>query len=154
MSSKNYRLIETGVEILESKQLFPCRIERAIKSTFKIAVKHHKKYTVLSNMLIQAKYENNNTNIWTDFEKSFLMPAQDITVVITTFNKRIFNQETNITIWCRQSALEHIAHAQSTIERAASYVRENYFLLPKLDIIAFWNIEYSSSVSWGLILIR
>ncbi|XP_067217254.1 glutamyl aminopeptidase-like isoform X1 [Linepithema humile] len=149
------KLIETGVEIIKGRQLFPCRNELAIKSTFKIAVKHHEKFTVLSNMPIRAKYKNDSTMIWTDFEKSFLISAQNIAVVITTFTNKTTVQNTNVTIWYRPSAMQSIFTARMIMEIIMYYFRQNYPMgLSKLDIVVSWHSQDDNVATYGLLFPR
>jgi len=158
--SKYCRLIEAYVNIIKARQLFPCRYEQTIKSTFKIAIKHHEKYTVvLSNIHIQAKYKNDSSMIWTVFEKSFLMSAQNIAAVITTFTNQIVTQDGNITIWCRSSALENIAYATFIFYKILPHFRQKYFMeLSKLDIIVFSQddiqSQYENATTFGLLMQR
>jgi len=145
-------LNETDVEILKAYQLFPCNDELTVKSIFKIAIKHQDIYTVLSNMPIQTKY-NKNDMIWTEFEKSFLMSAQHITVVIITFSNRIINRNTNVTIWCKQSFWKHIVYAHDVVQKVVPHFRQNYFTeLSKLDIVVSQHIQNANGIL-GLLLI-
>nr|XP_012235291.1 PREDICTED: glutamyl aminopeptidase-like [Linepithema humile] len=149
---ENQKLIETDVVILKARQLFPCRNDLAIKSTFKIAVQHHKKFTVLSNMPIQAKYKDDSTMIWTDFEKSFLMSAQHIAVVITTFTNRTIAQNTNVTIWCRPRAWQRVDYAKKIMEQIVSYFILKYPMgLSKLDVVVLWHSQDDNVATYGLL---
>jgi len=153
------RLIVTYVKIMKARQLFPCRDEQTTKSTFKIAIKHHEKYTVLSNMHIQEKYKNDNTMIWTVFEKSFLMPVQNIVVVITTYINQTVIRNTNITVWCRPSAIKHITYAKNIFKAIVPQFRQKYFPdLPKLDIVLLsqddMQPQYDNASTSGLLLQR
>jgi len=145
-------LTETGIEVIKARQLFPCRDELATKSTFKIAIRHHEKYTVLSNMPIRAKYRKDNM-IRIHFENSVLMSAQDIIVVITTFTNRTINRDKRVTIWYRPSALEHIAYAEFIIKNVVLHFIEKYFpRLSKLDIV--WHVREDTFATLGFLLQR
>jgi len=122
---------------MKAQQLFPCSDELNINATFKIAIKHDKKYTVLSNMPIRARNKADYDMMWTDFDESLSMSAKHILVVITTFTN-VSSPLANVTIWCRQSAQNHIIYAKSVLEEVIPYFRQEYLTqLSKLDIVAF-----------------
>lgn len=152
--SKYYRLNETGVAVMKARQLFPCREELTINSTFKIAIKHEAKYTVLSNIPIRARNKADNGMVWTDFDESLSISAQHISVVMTTFTN-VSSQLANVTIWCRQSAQNHVLYAKDVIEQVLPYFKREYLKkLSKLDIVAFWHHHNYDIATLRLVLLR
>lgn len=139
---------------MKSRQLFPCKDELAIKSAYKILVKHHDKFAVLSNMPIRAKYKTSNAMIWTDFETAIRISAQYIMIVITTFTNRKINKNTVVTLWCRPSALNHVIHAQNVIEDVWSYLLQFSVIKPKLDVVVLPNSQDNNVMTLGLLLQR
>ncbi|XP_067216495.1 aminopeptidase Ey-like isoform X2 [Linepithema humile] len=147
-------LKENGVEILKAQQIVPCWDEPAFKTTFTISIKHHKKYTALSNMLIKTTKLDKNNMKWTHFYKSPFMSVQHLTIVITTFSKIPFGH-TNVTIWCRESTTQHVLFALNIVEQVVSFLKERSVIkIQKIDYVAFWDVQHSNIETLGLILHR
>ncbi|XP_012221155.1 thyrotropin-releasing hormone-degrading ectoenzyme-like [Linepithema humile] len=148
-------LDQTGVEVMKARQLFPCEDEIIINSTFKIAIKHDEKYTILLNIPIRAQSKTDGGMMWTDFDESS-MSAQQISIVITTFTA-VSSQLPNVTVWCRQSAAKHVLYAINVIEEVLPYFKQKYLAeLSKLDIVALWHPQddVHAVTTLGLVLLR
>nr|XP_012234880.1 PREDICTED: aminopeptidase N-like [Linepithema humile] len=148
--------IATGADIMTARQLFPCWDEIALNSTFKISIKHHKNYTVLSNMPIQTtKNDDRRDMMWTHFEKSLSMFIQHLKFVITTFTK-IHTSNANVTLWSRKNVAHYLQLAKYIVPQVLNFLeRENSIKkLPKIDYVAICDTQHNNSVTWGLIIQR
>nr|XP_012222631.1 PREDICTED: glutamyl aminopeptidase-like [Linepithema humile] len=151
-------LIKTGVDIMTARQLFPCWDDIALNSTFKLSIKHHKKYSVLSNMPVQTtKNDDIRDMMWTHFEKSPSMFIQHIKVVITTFTN-ISTSVANVTFWGRKNVTYYLQLAESIAQQVLYFLkRENTInKLPKIDYVVLWDTQHDTQhiVTSGLILQR
>lgn len=136
---------------MKAPRLFPCSNELTINSTFKIAVKHHEHYNILSNMPKRIQRRGDNIMLWTIFDE-LSVSAQQILVVITTFSD-VSSHLINVTIWCRESVRKHLLYAQNIVEEVVPYFRQKYFTrLSKLDIVVVWNSRDDNIATSGLIL--
>ncbi|XP_012226640.2 thyrotropin-releasing hormone-degrading ectoenzyme-like isoform X2 [Linepithema humile] len=146
----------TGVDIMTARQLFPCWDEITLNSTFKLSIKHHKKYSVLSNMPVQrTENDDKRDMMWTHFEKSPSMFIKHINVVITTFTN-ISTSVANITVWGRKNVTYYLQLAKSIAQQVLYFLkRENSIdKLPKIDYVVLWDTQYNTIVTSGLILQR
>ncbi|XP_067216543.1 aminopeptidase N-like isoform X3 [Linepithema humile] len=153
---KNNMLNATGLDVMTAQQLFPCWDEIALNSTFKISIKHHKNYTVLSNMPVQTtENDDKHDMMWTHFEKSSLMSIKHIKIVITTFTK-ISTLAGYVTLWSRKDTINYLHLAQCISEQVLRFLKlENSAIakIPKINYVVFWDTQHNNSVeTWGLIL--
>ncbi|XP_067216456.1 aminopeptidase Q-like isoform X1 [Linepithema humile] len=147
----------TGVDVMTAQQLFPCWDKIAFNATYKISIKHHKNYTALSNMPIQAT-ENDKLEydmMWTHFEKSSSIFIEHIKVVITSFT-RIHTSVANVTFWGRKNITGYLHLAECIAQQVLYFLkRENTIdKLPKIDYVALWDNQHNTTETWGLILHR
>ncbi|XP_077272907.1 aminopeptidase N-like [Temnothorax americanus] len=138
---------------VEARRLFPCWDEPHLKSTFKISIKHHRNFTALSNMPIQAKYEDedDDDSMWTHFRTTPPMSTYQVSVVLLNFCRVQINE--NINLWYANcSKLPLLNYAKRVIEVITSHLESefNEIKIPKIDHIVFPNLQYNGISKWGL----
>ncbi|XP_067216208.1 aminopeptidase N-like isoform X2 [Linepithema humile] len=149
-------LIATGVDIMTAGQLFPCWDERTFNATYKISIKHHKNYTALSNMAIQAiENDTKHDKMWTHFEISPPIFIQHIRVIITSFTN-IHTSVAKITFWGRKNIIRYLHLAECIAQQVLYFLKSENSIdkLPKIDYVAFWDSQHNTTETWGLILHR
>jgi len=159
MSLKNFRLTELtelttddNIEIMKARQLFPCRDELATKSIFDISIMHHRKYTALSNMPIRLKQRKINDMRKTHFEQSFIISAQHLAVIVTTFAVYEHVIYSNINIYYKRHTWNHLTYAKFIINNVVPHFINKYFQkLSKLDIVWYQGKNFAT---FGLLLQR
>ncbi|XP_067216454.1 thyrotropin-releasing hormone-degrading ectoenzyme-like isoform X2 [Linepithema humile] len=147
----------TGVDVMTAQQLFPCWDKIAFNATYKISIKHHKNYTALSNMPIQAT-ENDKFEydmMWTHFEKSSSIFIEHVKVVITSFT-RIHTSVANVTFWARKNIRGYLHLAECIAQQVLYFLKckSSIDKSPKIDYVAFWDGQHNTTETWGLILQR
>ncbi|XP_077269183.1 aminopeptidase N-like isoform X2 [Temnothorax americanus] len=101
-----------------ARQIFPCWNESDVRTNFVISIKHHSKYTVLSNSPIDQVVTDDYGMVWTRFQTTDKISLYQIAVVLTDL-ERI----SNTTVWCRQNVKQQIKFAQQVAENATLYLK-------------------------------
>jgi hypothetical protein len=149
-------LDQTGIEVMKV-QLFPLVDEQKtiFEPKINLTVQHPENYTVLSNIPIHELYKDHMDmdRIWTKFDETSMSP-QHILIMLTTFTG-VSSEFENFTIWCRQSARQHVYYAINVVEKVMFYFKEIYLWeLSKLDIVAFWHSHDNNYATMGQVLQR
>nr|XP_012214649.1 PREDICTED: aminopeptidase N-like isoform X1 [Linepithema humile] len=122
--------------------LFPCWDvpDDRFKSTFSISFRHHKDHTHISNVRIRDRVEdivddtvNDRVNdiindtakgmMWTHYNKSSLMSAQNLGFIITTLTHTSTSTE-NIKFWCKKELMSEILFAETIAQKIVHYLNE------------------------------
>ncbi|XP_067216229.1 aminopeptidase N-like isoform X1 [Linepithema humile] len=150
----NKVLNATGVDIMNTRQLFPYLDEMTFNYTLKISILHHKNYTILSSMPIQTTENDKHDMRWIHFKKSF-MSIQYLKVVITTFTN-ISTSVGNFTFWNRKNITNHLKLVKCIAQQTLNFLKHenNIDKTPKIDYVTFWDSQHNSTETWGLILQR
>lgn len=110
-----------------ARQLFPYWDEPALEATFKISVKHQKKYQAFSNIpnekIIHEKFTEDDQNdmIWTHFKNSSFMPVQHLKIVII-YGTVIFSHA-NVTFWCEWNMKQYIQYATYIAKEVLNFLK-------------------------------
>ncbi|XP_029155579.1 aminopeptidase N-like [Nylanderia fulva] len=104
--SGNNMLIATRFEAMNARRVIPCWDKPHLRATFQISIKHHKNYTVLSNMQIQMQKPLNEIDmILTTFNVTPAMPTYLVAFMVSTdhliCNHPVFNEENTYIEWQR-----------------------------------------------------
>lgn len=147
---------------MTARQLFPtvcstilCRNETNINVTFKISIKHHKNYTVYSNIPIQTTENDEHDMIWTHFNRSSIMLFNRLKLIITTFSN-IPTMTADVTFWGRENAICYLQLAECIAQQILYYLKHenNKIKISKLDYVALWNSQHNNSETEGWIIHR
>lgn len=145
-----------------ARELFPCWDESALEATFKISIKHHKKYAALSNMpkeaIIDEKIDKINDMIWTHFKYSSIVPIHLIILMIPNNN---ITSYTNITFWigwCKEDMSNMTRYMQYVFFDAKQVLhflqKQNITIeIPEMNYVVL-DTEYNSFESRELIFQR
>uniref|UniRef100_A0A1I7TFV9 Aminopeptidase n=1 Tax=Caenorhabditis tropicalis TaxID=1561998 RepID=A0A1I7TFV9_9PELO len=150
----------TKFEPTLARAFFPCWDEPGVKATFNITVKHHKKYTVLSNMPpIEQRKPIDWNEQWktTVFQTTPPMSTYLLAFAIGEFVKLETRTERGIpvTVWTYP---EDVMSMKFTLEYAPVIfdrledALEIPYPLPKIDLIAARNFHVGGMENWGLIV--
>ncbi|XP_072749354.1 aminopeptidase N-like [Anoplolepis gracilipes] len=143
-----------------ARRLFPCWDNPTIKATFNIAIKHHRKYKVFSNMPVQRKetckhevHETETYMKWTCFNTTPPMSTYVVTVVILSADVYKFETiESRIIIW-RRLELDQMEFAEMIATRAMITFEHEWkeLKIPKVQFVAIHSLLYDNE-NWGLLL--
>ncbi|XP_025268252.1 aminopeptidase N isoform X2 [Camponotus floridanus] len=148
-------LAATNFQPTYARRVFPCWDEPALKATFNISIKHHRNYTVLSNMPIREQSDDSNRDgiIWTHFDKTPIMSTYLVAFVVTDY-VRVPTEDETINIWCRSKLVPHIKFVQEIVQKSKKLLTEytnSTSKVPKIDIVA--HSFPIISTNWGLTII-
>ncbi|XP_072744847.1 glutamyl aminopeptidase-like [Anoplolepis gracilipes] len=145
-----------------ARRLFPHWDKPTIKATFNIAIKHHRKYKVFSNMPIQRKetckhevHETETYMKWTCFDTTPPTSTYVVTVVISSADVYKFETiESRIIIWRRPES-DHMEFAEMISTKAMIIFEYKWTKLkiPKVQFVAIQSLLYDNE-NWGLVLNR
>ncbi|XP_043477883.1 thyrotropin-releasing hormone-degrading ectoenzyme-like [Leptopilina heterotoma] len=153
--NETVHLISTLFQPTYAREAFPCWDEPGLKATFEISIKHFPNYTVLSNMPMEKKRENPESDgkIWTDFKETPKMSTYLVAFLITNDLKRNSNWNETFTVWSRKNPHLHMRIVyeigQETVEIFENYTKIPY-VLEKQNHVAIPHLSEAIE-NWGLI---
>lgn len=149
-------LIAPHIQENGARRLFPCWDEPHLKTTFTISVRHHRNFTALSNMPVQAQYMDDDNFIWTHFYISPPMSTYHVAIVITNFPGIPINE--TISLWCKKCSkyTSSLKYAERIIENITSHLKSDFdeIKVQKMDHIAIPNLPHNCTPKWGFIFHR
>ncbi|KAG5328018.1 APM1 Aminopeptidase, partial [Acromyrmex charruanus] len=152
-------LISPTIQSTGLGKLFPCWSEAHLKATFKMSINHHRNYTVLSNMPVEAHDITDRNVWWTYFHVTPPMSILQLAIVVTTFSRIRINE--NITLWCRKYSNEQSVNLEldlvkDLIKNITLHLMSEFseINIPKMDHVAVPNFPYHVTSKWGLIFHR
>ncbi|XP_071627911.1 aminopeptidase N-like [Temnothorax longispinosus] len=141
----------------KARRMFPCWDEPGINAIFYISVMHHQKYMALSNWPIREQYNVENDMKWTHFDRTNLVSAYLVGIVIVSDFDRVNNTDQSVNVWCRSSLTSSARFVQSIAERVTPLL-EKYTDrtkgVPKIDHVMIPDYTTASMGDWGIIIYR
>ncbi|XP_077274395.1 aminopeptidase N-like [Temnothorax americanus] len=151
----NRTLAATYLRPNKARRMFPCWDEPAINAYFYISVMHHQKYTVLSNWPIREQYNVENDMKWTHFDRTNLVSAYLVGIVIVSDFVPVNNADQSVNVWCRSSLTSSATFVQSIAERVTPLLEEYTNItkgVPKIDHVMVPDYPNASMGDWGIII--
>ncbi|XP_072754164.1 aminopeptidase N-like [Anoplolepis gracilipes] len=158
----------THFQVIGARQLFPCWDELTVKTTFNIAVKHHRKYKVFSNMPIQKEeickpeivniwgigLTEINDRQWTYFYSTPKIPTYIVTIAFSPMSFHYLFDTDRIIIWHR-SEFQSLKFTQSLANEIMILFESKWKILKNLKVqfVAIPGLPYNYE-NWGLVLNR
>ncbi|XP_018406616.1 PREDICTED: aminopeptidase Q-like [Cyphomyrmex costatus] len=148
--------IATFFEPNGARRVFPCWDEPAFKATFNISVKHHNKYSALSNMPVRIEYTVDANTVMTRFKTTLKMSTYLVAIVMVPNSDYIYiSNAGNMNTWCRRSWMSQV-EISLTIAKNAKPVFTEYFnssdKMPKTDHVVIPHYPSLGMEHWGLII--
>ncbi|XP_025268278.1 aminopeptidase N [Camponotus floridanus] len=140
-----------------ARRAFPCWDEPALKATFDISIKHHRNYTVLSNMPIRKQLDGGNKDgiIWTHFDTTPIISTYLVAFVVADF-VRVPTEDETINLWCRSKLVPDTKLAQEVVQKSKTLLTEytnSTSKVPKMDLVALPRFTVGAMENWGLIIV-
>lgn len=147
-------MIAPHIQATGARGLFPCWDEPYFKTTFTISVKHHRKFTALCNMPIQAQYIANHDLMWTHFNETPPISTYQVSIVMS--NSFPFYINENINLLCLERQILWYNYAEQIIKNITLHLESefNEIKISKMDHITIPNFPYRSMSKLGLIFHR
>lgn len=146
----------THFEAISARRAFPCWDEPGLKSRYRMSIKHHPNYTVISNMPAIDEIHTGDGKIVTTFDTTPVMSIYLLTFVISGYES-FSNEFGNVTVWADQNDFDGFRHILNTSQKAVDFM-EAYtglsFGLPRLGSVIVPVYTSSATEHWGLISYR
>ncbi|KAK0167905.1 hypothetical protein PV327_001760 [Microctonus hyperodae] len=158
-NGKQKWMASTQLEPIAARQIFPCWDEPAFKATFKISIKHNKKYTALSNMPAVASVidETNSTMMTTYFAESPKMSTYLVAFAIGEFVS-VDQDDQNFQVFTRKDVFNEGEYALNigpgilkALENYTQYSYEKHNLT-KMASLAVPKLSAGAMENWGLVI--
>jgi hypothetical protein len=155
----NHKFFCTKFEPNYCREFIPCFDEPNLKATFLLNIFTNSQKKILSNMPIKNTKKINN-GIFTQFYLTPIMPTYTLTLIIGDYinileQPLISNSGVKVNGYCFIEDIHkielYLKHVINAINYYEKYFNYNY-ILPKLDIICIYDIDYGAMESWGLMV--
>ncbi|XP_039304902.1 aminopeptidase Q isoform X2 [Solenopsis invicta] len=148
-------LAVTHLQPTSARKVFPCWDEPAIKSTFKLSIKHCPNYTALSNMpSVGSEIDESDGKLWTYFETTPVMSTNLVAFVIADYDY-VSNLDGNIKIWGPKHLLSYAGHTLDIAEKIMQELEKftnSTVRVPKMDHVAIPRYTTRATENWGMIV--
>ncbi|CAD6233908.1 GSCOCG00007385001-RA-CDS [Cotesia congregata] len=159
---KKQWLMSTYFEPNNARQAFPCWDEPAFKATFKISIKHNRRFTALSNTRFNSiRSTNDNSNhVWTQFEKTSPMSSYLIAFIVGDLDYLAYSENETFRVWTRKNAASRGEMLLSSGFKALKSL-ENFFGMSyqdhgfkKIDLVVIPEMTSIGMENWGIIFLK
>ncbi|KAH0560476.1 hypothetical protein KQX54_005086 [Cotesia glomerata] len=159
---KKQWLVSTHFETNNARQAFPCWDEPAFKATFKISIKHNRRFTALSNTRFNSICSTNDSSnhVWTQFEKTPLMSSYLIAFIVGDLDYLAHSENETFRIWTRKNAASRGEMLLSNGFKALKSL-ENFFGMSyqdhgfkKIDLVVIPEMMSIGVENWGIIFLK
>lgn len=131
------RLMATDIQI-KKQQIFPYWNNPKMRVYFDISIKHHRHYTVLSNMPIQISKPTLNNMTWTYFHTTPTMFIDSIALIVTDYHRisDVTNKKT-VSMLCRPQLKSQVELALYIVENITRYLQNNWMCVFEETYVLF-----------------
>ncbi|XP_057321856.1 aminopeptidase N-like [Microplitis mediator] len=159
---KKQWLLSTYFEAMHARRAFPCWDEPAFKATFKISIKHNRRYTALSNTQFNSIISANDSSnqVWTNFEKTPAMSTYLVAFIIGDLDYLAHNDDESFRVWTRKNSPDRGNHLLTSGLKAFRSL-EDFIGIPyedhglkKIDLVLIPQQTSIGMENWGIIFLK
>ncbi|KAH0560471.1 hypothetical protein KQX54_005054 [Cotesia glomerata] len=155
-------LVSTYFEPNYARQAFPCWDEPAFKATFKISIKHNRRFTALSNTRFNSILSTNDSSnhVWTQFEKTPLMSSYLIAFIVGDLDYLAHSENKTFRIWTRKNAASRgemlLSNGFKALKSLENFLGMSYqdHGFKKIDLVVIPEMMTFGIENWGIIFLK